>query len=172
MIAAIAGAMPKPILKPPLATKWPGRPGQPPSSGARLCARGRTPAQARLTLKTEHALGRMLRLPVDLALGEAYLRGDFDIEGDFGAVAGLAQRWGVTVLLKGRITLVAEPDGTVRETYVSLVEGRGMQYQALYAEQLIADGRHDSDLLPFDESIRIMGTLDEVRRQIGVVYPR
>ena len=30
-----------------------------------------------------------------------------------GAVAGLAQRWGVTVLLKGRITLVAEPDGTV-----------------------------------------------------------
>ena len=30
-----------------------------------------------------------------------------------GAVAGLAARWGVTVLLKGRITLVAEPDGTV-----------------------------------------------------------
>lgn len=67
---------------------------------------------------------------------------------------------------------VTAPDGTVRETYVSQVEGRGMQYQALYAEQLIADGRHDSDLLPFDESIRIMGTLDEVRRQIGVVYPR
>lgn len=67
---------------------------------------------------------------------------------------------------------VTAPDGTVRETYVSQVEGRGMQYQALYAEHLIADGRHDSDLLPFDESIRIMGTLDEVRRQIGVVYPR
>lgn len=30
-----------------------------------------------------------------------------------GAVAGLARRWGVTVLLKGRVTLVAEPDGTV-----------------------------------------------------------
>lgn len=30
-----------------------------------------------------------------------------------GAVAGLARRWGVTVLLKGRVTLVAESDGTV-----------------------------------------------------------
>ncbi|MGC4934183.1 NAD(P)H-hydrate dehydratase [Gordonia sp. DT30] len=30
-----------------------------------------------------------------------------------GAVAGLARRWGVTILLKGRITLVAESDGVV-----------------------------------------------------------
>ncbi|MFT4128123.1 MAG: NAD(P)H-hydrate dehydratase [Gordonia sp. (in: high G+C Gram-positive bacteria)] len=29
------------------------------------------------------------------------------------SVTGLARRWGVTVLLKGRITLVAQPDGTV-----------------------------------------------------------
>ncbi|MFD1731706.1 class I SAM-dependent methyltransferase [Deinococcus malanensis] len=51
---------------------------------------GQTPPQARLVLNSDRALGRMMRLPVDLALGEAYLRGDFEIEGDIGAVAGLA----------------------------------------------------------------------------------
>lgn len=43
----------------------------------------------------------------------ARLTGDEVGADRLGAVAGLAARWGVTVLLKGRITLVAEPDGTV-----------------------------------------------------------
>ncbi len=67
---------------------------------------------------------------------------------------------------------VTAPDGTVLETYESELEGRGMQFQALYAEQLVAAGRTDSDLLPFADSVRIMGTLDEIRRQIGVRYPQ
>lgn len=62
-------------------------------------------------------------------------------------------------------------DGTVREEYRSEVEGRGMQFQALYAEKLLAEGRIDSDVLPFSESVAIMASLDEVRSQIGVVYP-
>lgn len=64
------------------------------------------------------------------------------------------------------------PDGTVREEYRSEVDGRGMQYQALAAEQIIADGRTDSDLLTFEQSVLIMGTLDEVRAQVGVTYPK
>lgn len=66
---------------------------------------------------------------------------------------------------------VTTPDGTVIEEYTSEVEGRGMQFQALYAEQLIAEGRTDSDLLPFEESIAIMRALDDVRAQLGVTYP-
>jgi hypothetical protein len=46
-----------------------------------------------------------------------------------------------------------------------------MQFQALYAEDLIRAGRTDSDLLPFDESIAIMAVLDDIRAQVGVVYP-
>ena len=45
---------------------------------------------ARLRLNSPKTLGRMLRLPLDVALGEAYIRGDFDIEGDFSAVVELA----------------------------------------------------------------------------------
>jgi predicted dehydrogenase len=64
------------------------------------------------------------------------------------------------------------PDGTVAEEFASdEVAGRGMEYQALAAERYVADGTLDSDLLPVAESVAIMGTLDEIRAQIGVRYP-
>ena len=63
------------------------------------------------------------------------------------------------------------PDGTVREDFVSDIEGRGMQFQALAAERLVAEGNLAGDILPLDETVAIMGTLDEIRRQIGLVYP-
>lgn len=96
-----------------------------------------------------------------------------------GAGANAAQIVGT----KGRIEIdgvfyaptsfrVFDVDGAVVEEFRAEIDGRGMQFQALYAEQLIAESRIDSDLLPMDESVAIMGTLDEIRRQIGVVYPR
>lgn len=63
------------------------------------------------------------------------------------------------------------PDGDVREEYISRIEGRGMQFQALYAEELLRAGRTDGDILPFAESVAIMQTLDDIRAQLGVVYP-
>lgn len=66
---------------------------------------------------------------------------------------------------------VVAPDGSVIEQYTSEIEGRGMQFQALAAERFIAEGMTSSDALPLDETVRIMGVLDEVRRQIGVSYP-
>lgn len=96
-----------------------------------------------------------------------------------GAGANAAQIVGT----KGRIEIdgvfyaptsfrVFDVDGALVEEFRTEIDGRGMQFQALYAERLIAEGRTDSDLLSIDESIAIMGTLDEIRRQIGVVYPR
>ncbi|WP_394289316.1 Gfo/Idh/MocA family protein [Microbacterium sp.] len=67
---------------------------------------------------------------------------------------------------------VHAPDGTVREEFRSDISGRGMQFQALHAEELIASGRTDSALLPMEESVAIMATLDDIRAQLGVVYPR
>jgi predicted dehydrogenase len=66
---------------------------------------------------------------------------------------------------------VIAPDESVIETYESEVEGRGMQFQAAELEALVASGRLESDILPLTESIAIMATLDEVRRQIGLTYP-
>ncbi|KNY06547.1 Gfo/Idh/MocA family protein [Microbacterium sp. GCS4] len=66
---------------------------------------------------------------------------------------------------------VVLPDGTVTEEYASEVAGRGMEYQAWAAERLVRDGLLEGDILPLAESVAIMGTLDEIRAQIGVRYP-
>ncbi|GAA3942640.1 Gfo/Idh/MocA family oxidoreductase [Microbacterium soli] len=68
---------------------------------------------------------------------------------------------------------VIASDGTVLEEYRSQVEGRGMQYQALAAEAAVTRGDPAGGglALPIAESVAIMGTLDEIRRQVGVVYP-
>jgi predicted dehydrogenase len=63
------------------------------------------------------------------------------------------------------------PDGGVREEFRSEIDGRGMQYQALAAERYLAEGRTDSDILPIDETVAIMATLDEIRDLVGVRYP-
>ncbi len=49
----------------------------------------RQPARATLVLNSDYALDRMLRFPLDIHMGEAYLRGDYDIEGDVGSVTSL-----------------------------------------------------------------------------------
>ena len=46
-----------------------------------------------------------------------------------------------------------------------------MQFQAIELERLVAEGQLETDLLPLAETVSIMGTLDDIRRQIGLVYP-
>ena len=59
----------------------------------------------------------------------------------------------------------------VLERYELEVPGRGMQFQADELERLVAEGRSADDVLPPEETVAIMGTLDEIRRQIGLRYP-
>jgi predicted dehydrogenase len=66
---------------------------------------------------------------------------------------------------------VTAPDGTVLEEFDGSVAGRGMQYEALAAERILAGGGRDSDLLPLDETVAIMAALDAIRAQIDVRYP-
>lgn len=73
------------------------------------------------------------------------------------------------------VVRVIDPQGEVIEEFdgrpASDADGRGMQYEALAAERLVRDGLLEGDILPIAESVAIMGTLDEIRRQIGVRYP-
>lgn len=61
--------------------------------------------------------------------------------------------------------------GEVLERFDESVDGRGMHFQAAELERIVASGTLAGDVLPPSESVAIMGTLDEVRRQIGVTYP-
>ena len=65
---------------------------------------------------------------------------------------------------------VTAKDGTVLERFETEIEGRGMQFQALAAEHAVETGVAPAELT-IDESVEIMKTLDEIRRQIGLVYP-
>ncbi len=66
---------------------------------------------------------------------------------------------------------VLDPADAVIERYENAVPGRGMQFQAEEVERLVAAGVTAGEILPPEESVAIMGTLDEVRRQIGLRYP-
>jgi predicted dehydrogenase len=61
--------------------------------------------------------------------------------------------------------------GTVVERFDETVDGRGMHFQAAELERLVASGAIAGDILPPAETVGIMETLDEVRRQIGLSYP-
>jgi predicted dehydrogenase len=47
----------------------------------------------------------------------------------------------------------------------------GLAYQAAQVASLLAEGATESPLLPLDETTAILATIDEIRRQLGVVYP-
>jgi predicted dehydrogenase len=66
---------------------------------------------------------------------------------------------------------VYDAAGEVVERYESRIEGRGMQFQALEAERLIRAGETASPRLSPAESVLIMDVLDDIRREIGLVYP-
>ncbi|GAB3187909.1 Gfo/Idh/MocA family protein [Nesterenkonia suensis] len=66
---------------------------------------------------------------------------------------------------------VSTPEGQVVERFTPEVVGRGMHLQARAAERYIHQGTFDGDVLTLDDSVGIMGTLDEVRAQIGLRFP-
>jgi predicted dehydrogenase len=60
-------------------------------------------------------------------------------------------------------------DGT-SERFDQPVEGRGMWCEAAEVVRCLREGRLESDVMPLDETVAIMATMDEVRRQIGLTY--
>ncbi len=66
---------------------------------------------------------------------------------------------------------VIDPDDNVIEEFDGRSEGRGMQFQAAALEQIVASGALEDDILPPSQSVAIMASLDEIRRQIGLRYP-
>lgn len=72
---------------------------------------------------------------------------------------------------------VYDSAGAIVETFdeqaqLDTLRGRGMHFQAEELERLVAEGRTGGSIMPPEESVRVMETLDEVRRQIGLEYPR
>jgi predicted dehydrogenase len=65
---------------------------------------------------------------------------------------------------------VLSPSGEVLHSFGSPVLDDGKIFEFLEAEARIQAGQLESPVMPLDESIAIMGVMDEVRAQIGVVW--
>jgi predicted dehydrogenase len=71
----------------------------------------------------------------------------------------------------GPVRLISQ-DGEVLTWDANPIPGHeGLCYQAVDAARRIGEGALESALLPLAETLFIMETLDELRRQVGVSYP-
>jgi len=56
-------------------------------------------------------------------------------------------------------------------TPFNFVGSNGFQYEAIAVQACVARGERVSQVLPPEVSVRVMGVMDEVRRQVGLKYP-
>lgn len=104
---------------------------------------------------------------------QALLQSTLDVNGPTRAVVvGTAGRIEIDPIWYGpsRFTRYDAADHVV-EVFDAAVHGRGMHYQAWELERLVAEGALENDVLSPAQSVDIMRTLDEIRRQIGLTYP-
>lgn len=57
------------------------------------------------------------------------------------------------------------------ETHDIPFEGNGFNYEAVHVSECLAAGKTESDIMPLDETLNIMETMDTLRAQWGLKYP-
>jgi predicted dehydrogenase len=65
---------------------------------------------------------------------------------------------------------VIERDDTP-ERFERPYEGNGLRFQAIEVARCVREGLQESPVMPWRETVAVMETLDEVRRQIGLHFP-
>lgn len=68
-----------------------------------------------------------------------------------------------------KLTVLA--NGKEPEVFEFPRTGEGFQYEAQHVAECLRAGKTESDILPLDETVSIMRTLDTLRAQMGVKYP-
>jgi len=68
-----------------------------------------------------------------------------------------------------RLTLASE--GEPERIIERPIAGNGYNYEAAEVMRCLRAGRPESEVMPLDETLAIMKTLDEIRAQWGLKYP-
>jgi predicted dehydrogenase len=71
----------------------------------------------------------------------------------------------------GRVRLVRPDGSSVEAPEVGPTNHDALVYEASHLAHLVAEGATESPYLPLDETVSIMETMDEIRRQVGVAFP-
>jgi predicted dehydrogenase len=67
--------------------------------------------------------------------------------------------------------LTVKRSGKDEETFELPYEGGGFQFEAQHVAECLRAGKTESDVIPLDETLSIMRTLDGLRAQFGLKYP-
>ena len=88
------------------------------------------------------------------------------------SVAGTEARADIDPTWYGPTTMrLTARDGRVLEAVTAGVPGKGLHLEAAEVARCVRDHRPESDVLPLDETVAIMHTLDLARAQIGLRDP-
>jgi predicted dehydrogenase len=60
--------------------------------------------------------------------------------------------------------------GTTEQIEASY-EGNGLRFEIAHVQRSVEEGVTESPIMPLDETVHLMATLDDIRSQIGLVYP-
>lgn len=71
----------------------------------------------------------------------------------------------------GAAVRLVTPDGTVADEWSPTVTDHGFRYQVAEFARALDAGRTETWSVPWEATRRVMATMDEVRRQVGVAYP-
>jgi predicted dehydrogenase len=72
--------------------------------------------------------------------------------------------------VRSRVRLIG-PDESVLDEFVPAVTTHGFRFEAAEVARALAAGRLETWSMPWEATRRVMSAMDEVRRQVGVVYP-
>ena len=72
--------------------------------------------------------------------------------------------------VKSAVRLIG-PDETVLDEFVPSVTTHGFRFEAAEVARALDAGRLETWSMPWAATRRVMAAMDEVRRQVGVVYP-
>jgi predicted dehydrogenase len=123
--------------------------------------------------KTATGVDRQLALILEHGENRSLLHAALDTPGpNRAAIVGTLGRIEIDTVWYTQTTFTAyDAKGEVLERFEDTGEARGMQFQAWELERVVTEGLDESELLPLSQSVAIMAVLDEVRAQIGLVYP-
>lgn len=68
-------------------------------------------------------------------------------------------------------SMTVHRSGKDAETFKMPFTASGFQFEAMEVQRCLNAGLLDSPVMPLDETLELMGTMDELRRQWGVRYP-
>lgn len=62
-------------------------------------------------------------------------------------------------------------EGNLKETYYPPKQINGYEYEVLACKRALSEGKTECPEMPLEETLRIMGWMDSLRKKWGVIYP-